>query len=519
MAANYILELQMHMSRKSKNKTDMALECGRHIYNATLGYALRHWNAMKQRKVYKLLLNEYSKVKNSEKEEDIVYRDCLNADFQLLRTEYKLSKYQLQAYATEYKNSHSYGKYLDSNTVLNISDQAWQSIEKLIFHKSKKVHFCKYGDFSTIVGKNNKQGIRFIKCGEKYGRKVAEQHLVVWNGLEMSVKIRKKDIFAHEVLELQKVKFCKIVRKFIKNKYKYYIQLVFAGTPPAKRNSDGSFRHKIGKGKNVGLDLGTTTLATVSENSVTLEKIGSDEIVEINKEIQKTHRKLNRSRYNTNPDNYNEDGTVKRGIKLIWIRSKTYIRTLFKLKELYRLKSVKLKLCHSILANTILELGTNVYAETMNFKALAKKSKETKISEKTGRYKSKKRYGKSITNFAPASLLSIIERKLGYLGLKLNRVNTKTFKASQYNHHSNRFIKKTLNQRWDYVDKYKIQRDLYSAFLLMNSQKNLETTNRKQCLKTFDNFRKLHDSEVERLKNDIYKLPKSFGIKQKLCFN
>ena len=32
MAANHILELQMHMSRKSKNKTDMSLECGRHIY-------------------------------------------------------------------------------------------------------------------------------------------------------------------------------------------------------------------------------------------------------------------------------------------------------------------------------------------------------------------------------------------------------------------------------------------------------------------------------------------------------
>ena len=59
----------------------------------------------------------------------------------------------------------------------------------------------------------------------------------------------------------------------------------------------------------------------------------------------------------------------------------------------------------------------------MNFKALAKKSKETKRQEKASsiqkkdgtiievhKYKKKKRFGKSITNRAPSQLINTIKR-------------------------------------------------------------------------------------------------------------
>ena len=516
MAANFILELQLNISPKDRHYNDMALEYGRHIYNATLKYALNHWNSMKQLKIYKLLLSEYQKVKNSKNKNDETYKQCISDDLAELRIRYKLSKFQLEAYATKYKNNHNYDKYLDSNSVLNIAGNVWQAIEGLIFYKSKRVHFCKYGDFNTLIGKTNKQGIRFIKIGEKVRRKPSEINKVVWCGREMSVKIRKTDIYAQEVLATKKVKFCKIVRKLIKGRFKYYVQLVFDGVPPAKRNRDGSFRHKVDVNSRVGLDIGTTTLATVSEKSVSLEKLGDDEIVEINKEINRLHRKLDRSRRATNSKNFNKDGTIKKGIKLKWYRSNSYMKTLFKLKEKYRLKSVKLKLSHNRLANCILELGCNIHVENMSFKALVKKSKETKISEKTGKIKSKKRYGKSITNFAPGTFIEILDRKLKYIDKSLNKVNTQTFKASQYNHHTNKYIKKKLSNRWNYIDKFKIQRDLYSAFLLMNSKNNLKTTDRTLCIENFDNFVKLHDSEISRLEIYIDKLPTSFGIKQEV---
>ena len=59
-----------------------------------------------------------------------------------------------------------------------------------------------------------------------------------------------------------------------------------------------------------------------------------------------------------------------------------------------------------------------------------------------------------------------------YFGKKLNQVNTQTFKASQYNHFTDEYIKKELSNRWNNFDGIKVQRDLYSAFLLKNSKKD-----------------------------------------------
>ena len=50
----------------------------------------------------------------------------------------------------------------------------------------------------------------------------------------------------------------------------------------------------------------------------------------------------------------------------------------------------------------------------------------------------------------------------------------------------------------------------------MNSKNNLKTTDRSLCIENFDNFVKLHDSEISRLEIYIDKLPTSFGIKQEV---
>ena len=55
---------------------------------------------------------------------------------------------------------------------------------------------------------------------------------------------------------LEKLKYGKIIRKEIRGKYKYYIQLVFEGTCVKSR-------YKLGKGR-VGIDIGTSTIAVSS---------------------------------------------------------------------------------------------------------------------------------------------------------------------------------------------------------------------------------------------------------------
>ena len=45
----------------------------------------------------------------------------------------------------------------------------------------------------------------------------------------------------------------------------------------------------------------------------------------------------------------------------------------------------------------------------------------------------------------------------------------------------------------------KVQRDMYSAFLIMNVDNDLKGINQQKCNERFDSFLKLHDIEVERL--------------------
>ncbi|KFD41985.1 hypothetical protein DK28_0202035 [Peptococcaceae bacterium SCADC1_2_3] len=68
-----------------------------------------------------------------------------------------------------------------------------------------------------------------------------------------------------------------------------------------------------------------------------------------------------RSRVN-NPDNYNPDGTIKKGRRK-WKNSKEYIKTRLKLFELFRRQSAHRKSLHGKMINDILRHGNEIYIE------------------------------------------------------------------------------------------------------------------------------------------------------------
>ena len=98
-------------------------------------------------------------------------------------------------------------------------------------------------------------------------------------------------------------------------------------------------------------------------------------------------------------------------------------------------------------------------------------------------------------------LLEIINRKLKYQDLELKKIDTYAVKASQFNHTTGEWTKKFLSNRWNNIDDKLIQRDLYSAFLIQNTTKTLDVVDIDLCNLKFDNFVKLHDIEIQRLKN------------------
>ena len=92
-----------------------------------------------------------------------------------------------------------------------------------------------------------------------------------------------------------------------------------------------------------------------------------------------------------------------------------------------------------------------------------------------------------------------VYRKLKYFGEELIEINTFEAKASQFNHFDGTYTKKTLSQRWNDFDGIRVQRDMYSAFLIMNISNDLKSFDIDKCNERFKNFYRLHNLEVDRL--------------------
>lgn len=109
-------------------------------------------------------------------------------------------------------------------------------------------------------------------------------------------------------------------------------------------------------------------------------------------------------------------------------------------------------------------------------------------------------------------MIEIIDRKLRYIGKNIIKINTFKVKVSQLNHETEEYEKKSLSKRWVEIVGNKIQRDLYSAFLIKNGKENLEEVDIEKAQKEFKNFVKLHNKEMERIKKSDVKTLKCMGF-------
>ena len=473
--STFVLTLKLNTEKYEEDILNKRLEIGRQIYNACLGELFKRYQTMKQSKIYQ----ETLKMKKSKKR---------NKNFNKINNQFGLTEYALHDFVKPMQ--HHFKKNIDSQACQKIASRCFDAFKDKIYNPKIKVHFKRYNDFYSLEGKSNDTGIKYR--GQR----------LKWNKLNTPIIIKKGDDYAKEALE-NKIKYCRILRKVIRGKEKYYIQLILEGIPPKKERTT--------KNQKVGLDIGTSTIAIVSNEAVKLLEF-APKIDPLENKKRILLRKLDRQRRSNNPNNFNENGTLKKGIKLKWNNSNKYLKTKFELKEMMRKQKVLRKQSHEKLTNYIISLGNKIYVEDMNFKGLQKRVKKTTINQKTGKINKKKRFGKSLANKAPAKLIEIINRKLNYLGKEILKVNTWKVKASQYNHIEDNYQKKKLNERWNIIGKDKIQRDLYSAFLVMNVKDNLEEIDKNSCNKYYEKFKENHNKEIQKIKTSKVKILASMCI-------
>lgn len=547
---SFVVELEVQTNAKQNKQCFAFLEDARKIQNTVAGIIQKRIRHMWKDPLYKKAsqMNQEGKElakskKKEEKEKGKRWKEEAKTIFQELHKTYRLSQSECEKDGKEIRAY--FHNRLDSVATQKACNRAWVSVKEYLYRKSKQIHFLKYGENASIEGKSNVASLRVLP-NEKGLLRFFYGDL----GLELK-QTKKKDMYMQETIshllhyfknpneideynqslqqkflnrkisELQykqswkstyRIKYNRLVMKEIRGRKRFFVQMVVEGYPVPKRKKDGSFRHVLGLG-NVGNDFGTQTVAVSAEEKVGLYNL-ADKTDKQDRSIVKLQRKMNRQRRANNPDNYHPNGTMKRG-KKTWQYSKRYLKNKQKLKEFHRKNKIKRLLAHRTLINQMISLGDAFYGEKMAWKGLQKRKKETEINEK-GKYVSKKRFGRTIGNKAPSLFISLYKQKVESLGGTFEFVNTTTYKASQYDHTTEKARKKHLSERWTILsDGTKVQRDLYSSFLLQYPKQDKKKADFVVCRNQFHSFFEKHENCIQEIiinkkiiKNSGIKIPK-----------
>ena len=506
----FSLTLPLTCEKWQRDRLDTLFRVCNEIKNHLIAYELKQYKNLTARRDWKAIQAEFSTAYTNKDKEGV--SSAGEKRTALLKatgfTENDFQK-QVKRYREHYKGPGGKECLVHSQIAQKIADSVWDKFESMIYGNGKEVHFSRWTEFTTISGKQNSTGIKYL------------DGTVTVCSMSIPVILDKKDPYRYQREALQRtIRFCSIVRRWYASGWKYFVQITLDGTPPVKvKPSTGELLHPLGIGR-VGHDIGTQTIASCGSDNVILAEL-ADQVHGIDAELRRINRAMDRSRRSNNPDMFYEDGTVIPKNKLskehlterderIWIKSKRYLRLEARRRELYRRQRELRRQQHNELANKILAFGDQHFIEEMRFRTLAKRTKETKKT-KTGKYKSKKRFGKSISNKAPASFVRILKQKVVAAGGSFENINTFTVKASQLNHITETYTKKSLGKRWDKIDGKEVQRDLYSAFLIMNVNETLDHEDFDRARQTYPQFLKLHDDEIERISHLM--MPSSTGVK------
>ena len=506
----FVLELPLQIEKYQADLLNKRYEQLRQLYNYVQGKLLRQYRYFEQMKEYQACKTIKEK-RNFFRSQPFQINETLKGN----KTPFIVSfeEYSIKGFVEKLaqKPVGSNMTYADLGFTTYILDHLGASIwaawdKKLYDFKAKRISFKKYGELDSFSSR------RKVVRGVVYFSGM-ELHLDTMElAIKMNGKVGKGAKFItlkmlhnpkHADYELwalkgsvNSVKVVKVVRKLVRNQYKYYVQLTIEGEKPQKGRT-------LGKG-NVGIDLGPTTVAVSGVNVVSIDKLGS-KCDNIQKEITRLSRKIGRSRRANNPQNFNEDGTIKRGIKLVWNDSKRYKELRRELAELRRKQAAIRKQQHIDRANALLKEGDTFIVENNPVKAWAARAKETKVNEKTGKIQSKKRGGKSIGNHAPAMFVDILENKVKSLGGTFIRANTNNA-ASQYDFSNNSFKegedRHGLNERAITLSNGNThQRDMLAAFNLQHLTDEKKQYDVEAMKRDYERFCQLEQEEIQRYKN------------------
>ena len=415
---SFILELPLRTTRADERKCAIILDGARNIGNAVIGEGLRRLDRMRQSQAYQAAREMPRGVPRSPE------RKARATEFKRLFEAFGVMPGPLQKFAQTCRDNCWIKDHLPGHCAQTAATRALSAILQYAFGKRGRPRFKRKDRYDSIEGKEARSTIIWRDGSVRFAGMVIPAIFDLSNPWQV------------EALKAA-TKYCRILRRNIRGRDRWYLQLVQEGVTPLSRETKRGV---------VGLDIGPSTIAAVGQTQAIFEKF-CPTVMEPWKETRRLQRAMDRSRRATNPECFNEDGTWKKGAKAR-NRSKRYQALAAKRRDRDQRLAAERRRCHGELANRIAGQGITVKTEKLSYRSF------------------QKNFGKSTKVRGAGMFVGILRNKLAAVGGGLGEFATRTTCQSQFDHMDGTYTKKPLKQRYhQFSDGSRVQRDLYSAFL------------------------------------------------------
>ncbi|MCR4945905.1 MAG: hypothetical protein K5929_03040 [Lachnospiraceae bacterium] len=493
LSDRHILVAETNMPYSDVIKVVVLSDKIRKAGNELVGLMRKNYNQLLRTKRYRKLLSLYGNTIDKDKRKTVAKQ--LNE----MQSEYNVTWDFCRT--SMIPIGKKYG--IDAVFALTKAEDVWRGMEKCLYDNGSIIHFSKYGELPCIRAKQINRGIPISvkdnKVQFKFGKTVFRLQIndrfqtdevnavLSYLANPELIDIKAVDTLVEDACCIDTYRPCyaTLVPKMIRGKYRIYLHLTIEGKAKPKYDRFGNPRHKYSKGM-IGADIGTQTVAYTSDTEVGLKNLSErgNSIQTSERKERLLYRAMDRSRRTTNQQNYNDDGTVKKGRKT-WKYSNHYKILKAKHTELCRINAVNRQLAINEDANHLRSLGDTIVTEPKNASRLMKRAKETTVNSK-GKFNKKKRFGRSIRNRCPSGFQTTIEKKFKVTGGTYIEVPN-NYRASQYDHTADDYIKKKLSDRlYKLHDGTEIQRDWYSSFLLYCYDYRTQNIDKEKCVTEFE---------------------------------
>ena len=529
ITSRHVLVLEADISECDKRKLLHMSNIIRIAGNELIAVMKKQYEQLLRTKRYRRLQDMYAKAKKADNKEQV---KIIVSEMSEMQKSYNLTWEYCQKAMVKINKQYQ----LNSIFALSKAEDVWRAVEKCLFSDGKTIHFKKYGDYPAIRARQRNRGIvisvddngmkfklgnivmrpivnklKHTRTRRGNGIKTIESHdIFAEMEIESVIKyLENPEVIDETALQLYNQKgiimdtyrpcYTSVSFKEIRGKIRVFIHISIEGAAKTKFNKDGTKRHQYGKGF-IGCDIGPQSIAYTSKEEVGLKNL-AERGASIKAREQKEARilrKMDRSRRAMNPENYNDDGTIRKG-KKTWKKSNRYKKLHSQYRNICRIAAENRHLAINEEVNHMRALGNVFITEPKNAKKLQKRSKKAERQDKPSviqksdgteqliyKYKRRKRFGKSIKNRCPGYFQAQAKAKFERTGGVYIEVPI-TYRASQYDHTCNKYIKKALSQRmYELADGTRVQRDWYSSFLMYCIGTDLQNISRYKCKRYFD---------------------------------